>query len=65
MRRTGTEQVVAQLHAHREATADPELRSALAWLCNALTRLSKTSSAAHSREVLLAAAAVKAAATPR
>lgn len=65
VRRTGTGQVVAELEAHREATADPELRSALAWLCNALARLTKSSSAAHSREVLLAAAAVRAAATPR
>ncbi|OBI16473.1 hypothetical protein A5714_11205 [Mycobacterium sp. E2462] len=65
VRRTGTEQVVTELEAHRAATGDPELRSALTWLCNALTRLTKSSSAAHSREVLLAAAAVRAAATPR
>lgn len=59
MKRAGTEQVLAELKLHRETTPDPELQSALAWLCNALTRLAKNSSAAHSREVLMAADAVK------
>lgn len=62
MRRAGTEQVLAELRALRETTHDPELQSALAWLCNALTRLTGSSSAAHAREVLMAADAVKRAA---
>jgi hypothetical protein len=63
VRRPGTEQVLAELKALREATHEPELQSALAWLCNALTRLASSSStAAHSREVLMAADAVKRAA---
>src|ERR1700761_1530467 len=62
VKRAGTEQVLAELKLHRETTTDPELQSALAWLCNALTRLTKNSSAAHSREVLMAADAVKRAA---
>jgi hypothetical protein len=48
--------------AQRDAATDPELQSALTWLCNALTRLVNNSSAAHSREVLIAADAVKRAA---
>jgi len=59
VKRTGTEQVLAELKLHRETTPDPELQSALAWLCNALSRLAKNSSAAHSREVLMAADEVK------
>jgi hypothetical protein len=62
VKRAGTDQVLAELKLHRETTSDPELQSALAWLCNALTRLTKNSSAAHSREVLMAADAVKRAA---
>jgi hypothetical protein len=62
VRRAGTEQVLAELKLHRETTPDPELRSALAWLYNALSRLAKSSSATHSREVLMAADAVKRAA---
>ncbi|WP_242660279.1 hypothetical protein [Mycobacterium mantenii] len=62
VRRAGTEQVVAELRQLRESASDPELRSSLAWLCNALTRLANTSSPAHSREVLMAADAVKRAA---
>ena len=62
VRRAGTDQVLAELKLHRETTSDPGLQSALAWLCNALTRLTKNSSAAHSREVLMAADAVKRAA---
>lgn len=59
VKRAGTEQVLAELKLYRETTTDPELQSAIAWLCNALTRLTKNSSAAHSREVLMAADAVK------
>jgi hypothetical protein len=59
VKRTGTAQVLAELKLHRETTPDPELQSALAWLCNALSRLAKNSSAAHSREVLMAADEVK------
>ncbi|BAX91261.1 hypothetical protein MSG_01102 [Mycobacterium shigaense] len=62
VRRAGTAQVLAELKALRETTHEPELQSALAWLCNALTRLANNSSAAHSREVLMAADAVKRAA---
>lgn len=63
VRRPGTEQVLAELQALRETTNEPELQSALAWLCNALTRLAGNSStAANSREVLLATDAVKRAA---
>jgi hypothetical protein len=63
VRRAGTEQVLAELMALRETTHEPELQSALAWLCNALTRLARSSSTpANSREVLLAADAVKRAA---
>ncbi|WP_245835804.1 hypothetical protein [Mycobacterium rhizamassiliense] len=63
VRRAGTEQVLAELQALRETTREPELQSALAWLCNALTRLaSGSSTAANSREVLLATHAVKRAA---
>jgi hypothetical protein len=61
--------VLAELKQHRDSTPDPDLRSALAWLCNAQTRLAKQSSKSHSREVLMAAdevkrAAAKAAGTP-
>ena len=62
VRRAGTEQVLAELMALRETTREPELQSALAWLCNALSRLTKSSSPTHSREVLMAADAVKRAA---
>jgi hypothetical protein len=62
VKRAGTEQVLAELKRFRETTPDPELQSALAWLCNALSRLAKNSSPAHSREVLMAADAVKRAA---
>lgn len=62
VRSAGTEQVLAELKLHREAAHDPELQSALAWLCNALSRLTKSSSPTHSREVLMAADAVKRAA---
>ena len=59
VRRSGSDRVLAELKLHRDGAADPDLRSALAWLCNAQTRLANNPSAAHSREVLLAADAVK------
>ena len=55
VRRSGSARVLVELKLHRDAAADPDLRSALAWLCNAQTRLVNNPSAAHSREVLLAA----------
>ena len=55
VRRSGSGQVLAELKQHRDNTADPDLRSALAWLCNAQTRMADKPTAAHSREVLLAA----------
>ena len=55
VRRSGSERMLVELKLHRDAAADPDLRSALAWLCNAQTRLVNNPSAAHSREVLLAA----------
>ena len=33
--------MLAELKLHRETTPDPDLRSALVWLCNAQTRLTK------------------------
>jgi hypothetical protein len=70
VRRSGFDRVLAGLKMHRDATADPDLRSALAWLCNAQSRLVSNPTAAHAREVLIAADAVKrvlatAAETPR
>jgi len=62
VRRAGTGQVLAELRLRGEAASDPELRSALVWLCNALTRLANNPSPAHSREVLMAVDAVKRAA---
>ena len=47
--------MLAELKQHRDTTADPDLRSALAWLCNAQTRMANNPTSAHSREVLLAA----------
>jgi hypothetical protein len=55
VRTSGGDQVLAELKQHRDSTADPDLRSALAWLCNAQTRMADNPSPAHSREVLLAA----------
>jgi siroheme synthase (precorrin-2 oxidase/ferrochelatase) len=51
--------VLAELKQHRDATADPDLRSALAWLCNAQSRLVNNPTSAHSREVVMAAYEVK------
>jgi hypothetical protein len=59
VRRSGSERVLAELKLHRDGAADLDLRSALAWLCNAQTRMANNPSAAHSREVLLAAYEVK------
>ena len=51
--------MLAELKLHRDTAPDPEVRSALAWLCNAQTRMVNNPTAAHSREVLRAADAVK------
>ncbi|MCA2243490.1 hypothetical protein JF781_14070 [Mycobacterium sp. WUMAC-067] len=59
VRRSGLDQVLAELQAHRDTTTDPDLRSALAWLCNAQTRIASNPTPAHSRDVLLAAYEVK------
>lgn len=59
MRRAGTDQVLAELKLHRDTSPNSELQSALAFLCNALSRLVNNPSAVHSREVLMAADAVK------
>jgi hypothetical protein len=59
VRRSGLDQVLVELQAHRDATTDPALRSALTWLCNAQSRIGNNPTAAHSREVLLAAYEVK------
>ncbi|HEY1442458.1 MAG TPA: hypothetical protein VGF65_16915 [Mycobacterium sp.] len=59
VRPSGSEQVLAELKLHRDTTADPDLRSALAWLCNAQTRMANNPTTAHSRDVLLAAYEVK------
>ena len=59
VRRSGLDQVLVELNLHRDSTTSPELRSALAWLCNALSRMVNDPNAAHSREVLVAADAVK------
>ena len=49
--------MLAELKLHRDATPDPDLRSALAWLCNAVSRLVQPGGA--SPEVMMAADAVK------
>jgi hypothetical protein len=59
VRRSGFEKVMAELAQHRDAAADPDLRSALTQLCNALTRFTKNPTPERSREVLLAANAAK------
>ena len=51
--------MLAELKLHRDSTTSPDLKSALAWLCNALSRLVSKPNAAHSRETLLAADEVK------
>lgn len=52
-------QLLTELQQHRDAAPEGALRSALAWLCNAQSRIASTPTAAHSREVLLAAYEVK------
>ncbi|WP_196771498.1 hypothetical protein [Mycobacterium intracellulare] len=59
VRRSGLDQVLAELTLHRDDATDPELRSALAWLCNAVSRFGRNPSAPHAREVMLAADAVR------
>jgi len=59
VRRSGLEGVLTELQQHRDATSDAGLREALTWLCNAVTRMVTNPTAAHSREVLIAADAVK------
>lgn len=59
VRRSGFDQVLAELTLHRDAATDPELRSALAWLCNAVTRFGNNPTATRAREVMMAADAVR------
>ena len=59
VRRSGLDGVLAELREHREATSNTGLREALTWLCNAVTRMVNNPTAPHSREVLIAADAVK------
>lgn len=59
VRRSGLDQALAELTLHRDAATEPELRSALAWLCNAVSRFGRNPSAPHAREVMLAADAVR------
>lgn len=53
------DRVLSELKLHRDATPEGDLRSALTWLCNAQSRITSNPTAAHSREVLLAAYEVK------
>ena len=55
VRRSGFDKVMAELAQHRDAASDPDLRSALTHLCNALTRFSRNPTPERSREVLVAA----------
>ena len=50
---------MAELKQHRDATPDPDLRSALAWLCNAVSRFVQNPTATHAREVVIATDTVK------
>ena len=59
VRRPGFDRVLEELKVHRDATADPDLQSALTWLCNALSRFVNNPTAVHAREVAIAADAVK------
>jgi hypothetical protein len=59
VRGSGLDRVLEELKAHRDGAQDADLKSALVWLCNAQTRMGSDPSAAHSREVLLAAYEVK------
>jgi hypothetical protein len=65
VRRTGLDQVLAELEMHRDSAADPEARSALAWLCNSLQRFVTNPSAAHARQLVMATGTARAACTPR
>jgi hypothetical protein len=65
VRRTGLDQVLAELEMHRDATADPDVRSALAWLCNSLSRFVSNPSAAHARQLVMATGTARSACTPR
>ncbi|WP_144205872.1 hypothetical protein [Mycobacterium tilburgii] len=64
VRRTGLDQVLAALQMHRDATPDPEVRSAVAWLCNSLSRFVNNPSAAHARQLVMATGTARAACTP-
>jgi hypothetical protein len=59
VRRSGLDQVLAELKLHRDAAPDPDAQSALAWLCNALSRFVRNPTAARAREMAIAADAVK------
>ncbi len=59
VRRSGLERVLTELQQHRDSASDAGLREALTWLCNSVTRMISNPTAAHSREVLIAADAVK------
>ncbi|ORV56482.1 hypothetical protein AWC05_09700 [Mycobacterium florentinum] len=65
VRRTGLDGVLSELQMHRDATVDPEARSALAWLCNSLSRFVTNPSAAHARQLVMATGTARAACTPR
>nr|WP_231984212.1 hypothetical protein [Mycobacterium sp. E342] len=51
--------MLAELRQHLDAASDAGLREALTWLCNSVSRMAASPTAAHSREVLVAADAVK------
>lgn len=59
VRRSGLEGVLTELRQHRDAASDVGVREALTYLCNAVSRMVNNPNAAHSREVLIAADAVK------
>ncbi|MFP1152385.1 hypothetical protein [Mycobacterium sherrisii] len=61
VRRTGLDKVLAELQMHRDAAPDPEMRSALAWLCNSLSRFVNNPSAAHARQLVMATGTARAA----
>jgi hypothetical protein len=51
--------MLAELKLHRDTTSNPDMQSALSWLCNAQSRMVNNPTTARSREVLMAADAVK------
>jgi hypothetical protein len=61
VRRTGLDQVLVELEMHRDATSDPDARSALAWVCNSLSRFVNNPSAAHARQLVMATGTARAA----